>query len=131
MKAGLEGGQSVHVVLAGLPSMIAVLIRDALDEFGLAVEEASTYDEAILLSTDAPGISVVIVPTVSTGLHEAYTESLRQNPSLRCLAISPLPQRVDLFELRLIGADVGRQEVVEAIQAAISNLACSCPKNNT
>jgi len=120
VKGGSESAQTVRVVLAELPSMMAILIRAALDETGIAVEEASTYEQAVLLAASAPGIGVVIVPTASTGLHTAYTEGLLGNPSVRCLTVSAYPQQVDLFELRLLGTDVGRHGVLEAIQLAIA-----------
>lgn len=112
--------------------MMAVLIRAALDETGMTVMEASTYQDAVLLATGAPGFGVVIVPSASAGLREAYTDALCRNPSVKCLTVSASPQRADLFELRLLGTDVGRHGVVEAIQAAIASpapgLSISCSR---
>lgn len=88
----------------------------------MTVMEASSYQEAVLLAAGASGVAVIIVPTASTGLVGVYTEALCQNPSIKCLAICVSPRRADLFELRLLGTDVGRDGVVEAIYAAVADL---------
>src|SRR3954468_15413920 len=98
----------VRIVLAELPSMMAALVRAALDEAHMTVMETDTYREAVSVAASVEGFGVVIVPTASTGLLEAYREALCQNTRVKCLTISESAQRVDLIELRLLGTDVGR-----------------------
>src|SRR5262245_5452585 len=101
--------------------MMGVLIRAALDGTEMIVIDASTYEDAVRMLGSIEGIGVVIVPTSATGLLDAYTEALCQHPGVKCLTVSASPQRADLFELRLLGTNVGRNDVVEAIRAAIAN----------
>src|SRR5262245_23994771 len=112
MTSGNSVGQPVRVVLTELPSMMVGLMQAALDKSGMSVMRASTYQEAVLLATETPGIGVVIVPTASTGLRDAFADALCRNPSVKCLTVSASPHRADLFELRLLGTDVGRHGVV-------------------
>jgi hypothetical protein len=107
--------------------MMRMLIRAALEDTGMEVLEANSYEEALRLGTQADGIAVVIVPTGATGLREKYTMELRRNRAVRCLTLSVSRQHVDLFELRLVGADVGRKGVVEAIQIALAGIVPMSP----
>src|SRR5262245_55780937 len=102
--------------------MIAESIRAALVGSRMTVlEKTYSYQEAVLVAARAEGVGIVIVPTASTGVREAYTEPLCRNPSVRCLTVSVSPEGADLFELRLLGTDVGLRNVVEAIQTAIAS----------
>ena len=113
--SAIQADYPIRVVLAGLPSMLRILIRAALCETEMIVTEATTYAEAVSMLGSIAGTGVVIVPTAATGLANAYTEAVCQDPHVKCLPVSTSPRRTDLFELRLLGADVGRRDVVDAI----------------
>ena len=87
----------------------------------MTVVEVADYREAIGFVTEHSGIVVVIVPHRSLGLPEAYAEALRRNSGVRFLTIAATADRADLFEVRLLGSDVGRQGVVDAIKVAIAS----------
>jgi hypothetical protein len=101
--------------------MMAVFIRQALEQTGMTVVETTTCERALELAAASRGIAVMIVPTSAAGFIGEYSDALGSNPAVRCLTISESPRRADLFELRLIGADVGPYGVVEAVAAAVAS----------
>ena len=115
----MASGRAIRVVLAGLPSMMAAIIREAVHNAGMEVVEVADYSEAVRLALEGHGADVVIVPTARTELTEAQGRMLRANPNLKVLTISASAHSADLFELRLLGADVGRSGIVEAIREVI------------
>ncbi|MGH8286393.1 MAG: hypothetical protein ACRETT_11580 [Steroidobacteraceae bacterium] len=120
MTIASEANGAVRVVLGELQPIMAAFIRSALERRGMTVVEAATCEKALTLAVESDGIGVMIVPTTAAGFLNAYSDALFRNPTVRCLTVSESPRRADLFELRLVGADVGRYGVVEAVEAAIA-----------
>jgi DNA-binding NarL/FixJ family response regulator len=118
--------EPVRVVLAGLQPIMAGFIRAALEQTGMSVVETTTCEKALALAAASSGIGVMIVPTHAAGFIGAYSDALGSNPAVRCLTISQSTRRADLFELRLLGADVGPCGVVEAVAAAVASPLNKC-----
>jgi hypothetical protein len=112
--------RSIRVVLAELPTMVAALVRDAVRGEGIVVLEElrSCADLAgVLERRDA---QVLIVPAEASGVAPQYHEMLGRVPGLRVLTIAAVPHSTDLYELRLLGNNVGRSDVVAAIRGVMA-----------
>lgn len=108
-----------QVVLAELDRVVASIIGDALEDAGMRVVIARSSREAFQRVARRSAPSVIIVPAEATAVADACARALSVNGSVRVLSLSTSPRRADLFELRLLGRDVGRNGVVEAVRAAI------------
>ena len=99
--------------------MVAAIVRDAVRGEGIRVvdEVVNRRDLSdVVAQRDA---QVIIVPTESSGVARQYHELLGRIPDLKILTIAAVPQGADLYELRLLGNNVGRHDVVAAIRAVM------------
>lgn len=100
--------------------MMAAILRDAVRGEGISIVE-EVGDRADLSDVVARrGAQVIIVPTEGSGVARQYHELLRQTPDLKILTIAAVSHSTDLYELRLLGNNVGRQDVVAAIRAVVA-----------
>lgn len=118
--ADTEGGP-IRVVLAEMPSMVAGIVRGALLEAGIDVVGEFSDEREPASALDRWAADVVIVPTESSGVAQAYHDLLRARPRVKILALTTTAQRADLYELRLLGGNVGLQGVVAAVRSVIGN----------
>jgi len=112
---------SIRVVLAEMPRMTAAIIRAALTDAGMKVTDEVTAGEALRRAGRDSGATVVILPNAAPGVGEACAGALRANAGLKILLAVTSERRADLLELRLLGTDVGRRGVVEAIRAVVAS----------
>ena len=99
--------------------MVAALVRDAVRGKGIQVlEEVSNCADltAVVARQEA---EVLIVPAEASGVALQYHEMLRRIRGLRILTIAVVPHSTDLYELRLLGNNVGRSDVVAAIRGVV------------
>jgi hypothetical protein len=110
---------SIRVVLAEMPTMMAEIVRDAVRGEGIRIvgevrDRADLSDVVIRRA-----VQVIIVPTDASGVARQYHELLRRTPELKILTVAAVSHSTDLYELRLLGHNVGRRDVVTAIRAVV------------
>jgi hypothetical protein len=118
---GAATNLSIRVVLAELPALVAAIVRDAVrggdiqivDEIG---NRAELSDVVARQRAD-----VVIVPTEGSGVARQYHELLCRNPDLKILTIAAVSHSTDLYELRLLGNNIGQRGVVAAIRGVMGD----------
>jgi len=115
-----EARGKAQVMLAQLPGMIGVVIRASLERTGIPVTEVDTCREAFERAAEDLDATVVVAPATSVGLSDEHAEALLANPRLRILTVTASQEHADVFELRVLGADVDCQGVVQAICTAIA-----------
>ncbi len=101
--------------------MVAAIIRDAVRGEGIhIVDEVGDHADLsdVVVRRRA---QVIIVPTDVSGVAQQYHELLRQVPNLKILTIAAVSHSTDLYELRLLGNNVGRRGVVAAIRAVVGD----------
>jgi hypothetical protein len=114
---------SIRVILAELPAMVAAIVRDAVTGEGIRI-----VDE-VNGRPDLPGLvsrwaaHVMIVPADASGVARQYHELLRRMPGLKILTLAAVSHSADVYELRMLGTNVGRRGVVAAIRAVTADAA--------
>lgn len=99
--------------------MLGVVIRASLDGTGIPVTEVGTWSEALEHAARDSEAVVVVAPAASIGLSDEYAGALLANPRLRILTVTASQEHASVFELRILGVDVGCQDVAHAIRTAI------------
>jgi hypothetical protein len=110
---------SIRVVLAGLPPMVAALVRDAVRGEGIHIVDEVEHRADLSDIITRGDVQVVIVPTDASGVARHYHDLLRRSPDLKVLTIATMARGADLYEVRLLGTNVGRRDVVAAIRAVV------------
>ena len=99
--------------------MMAEIIRDAVRGEGIRivdeVRDRADLSDAVMRRA----AQVIIVPTDASGVARQYHDLLRRAPDLKILTIVAVSHGTDLYELRLLGNNVGRRDVVAAIRAVV------------
>jgi len=109
----------ISVLLSDVRSMVARMIRNALEDAGmLVIERRFDRESAPLESGWEP--DVVIVSGKSAGVPPRYHDLVRRHPHLKLLAVTAAADRADLYELRLLGTNVGYQGVVTAVRSVVA-----------
>lgn len=97
---------TLRVLLAGLHSMDVLAIRPLLIRAGVERVTSCAMEEL----TDAVQVEnpdVVFLRSESTGIADACYQLKRDRPRTRVLAMAWPEGQADLFELRLVGANIG------------------------
>jgi hypothetical protein len=117
-------------VLAELPAMMAAVVRDAVRGEGIRIVD-ELGDRAELSEVVARrGAQVLIVPTEDSGVALQYHELLRQTPGLKIMTIAAVSHSADLYEIRLLGNNVGQRDVVSAIRALVGRDSFSADRSS-
>ena len=111
--------QPIRVVLAEMPGMVAEIIQGALREAGIDVVGELLNGHEPSSALDHWAADVVIVPTDSSGVAHTYHDLLRSYPRVKVLTLTTTAKRADLYELRLLGSNVGLQGVVAAVRSVV------------
>ena len=111
---GGQASRRITVVLADMPALVSEMLRRALR--GADVNVVELRDPQ--MSLDAAVGDVLIVPSESVGIRALYRHVLREHPAMRMLTLAASGDRADLYELRLVGSDVGVDGVVAAVLSA-------------
>jgi hypothetical protein len=112
-----NSGRPVRVALVDLPEVVASFVRATLREAGMEiVAESHGFGDGTRFGSRGVDADVVIVRTTSTGLADVYADTLRSNANLKILTLSASSHEANVFQLRLLGADVGTTGLVEAIR---------------
>jgi hypothetical protein len=113
---------SIRVVLAELPAVVAAIVRDAVssEDIRIVDEVGGRSDLSELVARRRA--QVMIVPTEASGVARHYHDLLRRSPDLKILTIAAVAHSADLYELRLLGTNVGRLGVVAAIRAVMQDV---------
>lgn len=112
----LPGGahERIRVALGAMPALVTEMLQRSLVEAGIDV---------VTLAESAPGwedcgtVDVVIVPTDATGIQPRSCDLLQSRPKMKMLTLSTKAEHIDLFELRLVGTNIGLQGVVAAVRS--------------
>lgn len=127
---GAVKGPPVRVVLAELPSIVTAIVRDAVREESIRIVDEVREPAELLEVVTRRRADVVIVPNETSGVARRHHELLRRRPGLRILTIAAMHDGADLFELRLLGSNVGRLGVVAAIRRVMGDRASSAGESS-
>jgi hypothetical protein len=118
---GITTDSCIRVVLAELPAVVAAIVRDAVtgEDIRIVAEVGGRSDLSDVVARGRA--QVMIVPTEASGVARHYHDLLRRSPDLKILTIAAVAHSADLYELRLLGTNVGRRGVVSAIRAVIQD----------
>jgi hypothetical protein len=108
---------SIRVILAELPAMVAAIVRDAVTGEGICIVDEVSGRPDLPELVGRHRAQVMIVPADASGVSRQYYELLRQTPGLKILTLAAVSHSADVYELRLLGTNVGRRGVVAAIRA--------------
>ena len=103
----------IRVVLGDMPLVVAAMVRRALTDADIDVSA---------LTRDPPGSNaeepdVVILPGERRKIPSACQTLLERGARTRVLTLMTDPEQADLYELRLVGSNVGLEGVVAAVRA--------------
>jgi hypothetical protein len=119
---GITTDPSIRVVLAELPAVVAAIVRDAVTGEGIRiVAEVGGRSDLSEVVTRREA-QVMIVPADASGVARHYHDLLRRSPDLKILTVAAVEHSADLYELRLLGTNVGRRGVVAAIRAVTQDV---------
>ena len=104
----------IRVGLGALPALVIEMLRRALVDAGIDVV---TLAESAAGWPDCRTVDVMIVPTDGDGIQPRSCDLLRRRPRTKMLTLSTETDHADLFELRLVGTNVGLQGVVAAVRS--------------
>jgi hypothetical protein len=110
----------VRAIIAELPGLQAGIVRHALSRGGIEVAAEVRDAEAVAGAVAATRSDLVIIPAHRARLGPHYHHLLRDHPEVRLITLSVAGGAADLFEVRLVGNDVGSTDMVDAIQAALA-----------
>jgi len=112
----LPGGahDRIRVGLGGMPALVMEMLRRSLVDAGIDVV---TLAESAAGWADCATVDVVIVPTDAAGIQARSCDLLRSRSRMKMLTLSTETDHADLFELRLVGTNVGLQGVVAAVRS--------------
>ena len=99
--------------------MVAALVRDAVRGEGIHIVDEVEHRADLSDIITRGDVQVVIVPTDASGVARHYHDLLRRSPDLKVLTIATMARGADLYEVRLLGTNVGRRDVVAAIRAVV------------
>ena len=101
-----------------MPALVTEMLRRALRDARIDVvvvrEDPQEWSPHDVIA------DVLIVPTELTELAAWGRELLRSRTQMKILTLSTDSDHADLFELRLVGSNVGVQGVVAAVRSAAS-----------
>jgi len=87
-----------------------------LDQAGFTIIECERSDE-LLAAVREKRADIVIVAASAAGVADACYDLLQRRPDVKLLTIASGSGHADLFELRLLGVNVGAQGVIGALRA--------------
>lgn len=113
---GVAVHEGIRAVLGPMPRLVTDILRRALTDARIDVVVLNgaprEWSQADLIA------DVVIVPTELTELAAWGCDLLRSRARIKILSLSTSADHADLYELRLVGSNVGVQGVVAAVRSA-------------
>lgn len=103
--------------------MVGAILRDAVRGEGIRIVDEVKDHTELAEVVARQRADVVIVPTEASGVAQQHHELLRSNPDLKILTVASGSRSADLYELRLLGSNVGQRGVVAAIRAVMEGRA--------
>lgn len=101
--------------------MMAAIVRDAVRGEGIRIVDELGNRAELSEVVARQGAQVLIVPTEGSGVALQYHELLHRIPGLKILTIAAVSHSADLYEIRLLGNNVGQRDVVSAIRAVVGS----------
>ena len=102
-------GEPIRVLIGDLPNLVRKVVQQALVGAG--------YDVSLLEQGPTAAPDVVIIPGVHAAVPPLCHDLLQRGARIKFITLVTRPDRVDLYEARLIGSDVGLEGVVSAVRA--------------
>jgi hypothetical protein len=117
--ASTDATDRIRVALGEMPMVVAEIVRQALvdadiDVFALNQELSSKENE--------PAADVVILPGERGAIPAQCQRLLARGARTRVLTLMTDAERADLYELRLVGSNVGVEGVVAAVRAVVQGV---------
>ena len=110
----------MRAIIAELSRLQAGIVRNALARGGIEVAAEVNTADAVAGVVDTTRSQLVIIPASGARLAAHYHRLLTEHPAVRLITLSVAAGSADLFEVRLVGNDVGSTDMVEAIRAALA-----------
>jgi DNA-binding NarL/FixJ family response regulator len=114
-------GARIRVLLANLPSMLAGVVEQVLDQADLEVVGVVSDHVEVLLTTGRTRADVVVLGIDEATLPGPSKRLLEEHPHVKVLAVTPDGRRAFLYELRPHLVPLGEaspDRLLEAIRTA-------------
>jgi DNA-binding NarL/FixJ family response regulator len=114
-------GARIRVLLANLPSMLAGVVEQVLDQSDLEVVGVVSDHVEVLLTTGRTRADVVVLGIDEATLPGPGKRLLEEHPHVKVLAVTPDGRRAFLYELRPHLVPLGEaspDRLLEAIRTA-------------
>jgi hypothetical protein len=107
--------ERIRVVLGEMPNVVAEIVRRALVDADI---EVFALNQALpLQDQNEPTADVVILPGERRAIPERCQALLQRGARTKVLTLMTDAEQADVYELRLVGSNVGLDGVVAAVRA--------------
>jgi hypothetical protein len=110
-----DATERIRVALGEMPVVISEIVRRALVDADI---EVFALNQALTPSNEnGPAADVVILPGERSSIPARCHALLQRGARTKVLTLMADAERADLYELRLVGSNVGLEGVVAAVRA--------------
>ena len=111
--------RTIRAIIAELPRFETEIIRDALVRHGIEVAAEVVACDSLESVVESTRSDLIVIPFRRAPLAAEYHELLRQYPGVRLMMLTADRDGADLFEVRLLGSDVGSDDFVDSVRRAL------------